>query len=105
MNIKPVADNITIGGITVSPASRTAYVDGQEIVLTHREFELLHYLMSKAGRIVSREELADEVWGDESALQSNTIDVNVCHLRSKIADDSRVIIRSIRGVGYFYAIR
>jgi two-component system alkaline phosphatase synthesis response regulator PhoP len=99
------ADDITIGTITVSPQSRAAYVEGQEIVLTHREFELLHYLMSRAGRIVSREELASEVWGDENALLSNTIDVNVCHLRSKIADDARVIIRSIRGVGYFYAIR
>jgi len=101
-----VADNITIGHITVSPSARAAYVDGTEVDLTSREFSLLYYLMSKAGRIVSREELAKEVWRDAAyGLQSNTIDVNVCHLRSKIGDDTRKIIRSIRGVGYFYVIR
>jgi len=98
-------ESITIGPITVSPGTRSAYVNGQEVDLTTCEFSLLYHLMSKAGRIVSREELAMEVWGDEDALQSNTIDVNVCHLRSKIGDDTRKIIRSIRGVGYFYANR
>ncbi|MCL2491545.1 MAG: winged helix-turn-helix domain-containing protein [Coriobacteriia bacterium] len=102
MALKP---DITIGSVTVSPRRRTAFVNGQEIDLTAREFSLLHYLMERAGRIVSREELAHEVWGDERALQSNTIDVNICHLRTKIGDSRRKIISSIRGVGYFYAQR
>jgi len=97
--------DITIGKITASPSTRTAYVNGEEVDLTTRQFSLLYHLMSKAGRIVSREELAEEVWGDGEGLQSNTIDVNVCHLRTKIGDESRKTIRSIRGVGYFYANR
>jgi DNA-binding response OmpR family regulator len=96
--------DITIGSVTVSAEGRTAYVEGREIELTGREFSLLYYLMERAGRIVSRTELADQVWGDEHALESNTIDVNVCHVRAKIGDDARKTIRSIRGVGYFYAI-
>jgi len=100
-----VARDITIGTITVSPQARNACVAGHEVVLTTREFALLYHLMSRAGRIVSREELAEEVWGDPDSLLSNTIDVNVCHLRAKIGDDDRTIIRSIRGVGYFYAIK
>ena len=101
----PIAEDITIAAVTVSPKTRTAYLDDQEIDLTTCEFSLLYHLMSKAGRIVSREELNEEVWGSSAALQSNTIDVNICHLRAKIGDNARRVIRSIRGVGYFYAIR
>ena len=97
--------DITIGDITVSPRSRTAFVEGREVRLTNREFALLYHLMRKAGRIVSREELASEVWGGFDLERSNTIDVNVCHLREKIGDTGRTTIRSIRGVGYFYANR
>ncbi|MCL2818246.1 MAG: winged helix-turn-helix domain-containing protein [Actinomycetia bacterium] len=102
--MSPALD-ITIDRVTVSPRRRTAYLDGVDIDLTAREFSLLYFLMDKAGRIVSREELAGEVWKDERALQSNTIDVSICHLREKIGDDRRKIISSIRGVGYFYAMQ
>jgi len=98
------AGDITIGSVTVSAGKRTAYVDGVDADLTMQEFSLLYYLMERAGRIVSRTELATEVWHDECSLMSNTIDVSVCHLRSKIGDADRKMIRSIRGVGYFYAV-
>jgi len=98
-----MGNDITIGSITVSPGRRIATVDGVDVELTGREFSLLYYLMDKAGRIVSRSELAEHVWGDMRALDSNTIDVSVCHLRGKIGDTQRKTISSIRGVGYFYA--
>ena len=98
-----VAPDITIGSVTASPRRHRAYVEGIDADLTTREFTLLYYLMERAGTIVSRAELAEEVWEDPRALKSNTIDVNVCHLREKINDTRRKTISSIRGVGYFYA--
>ncbi len=98
-------EDITIGALTVLPKRQAAYLDGTELDLTSREFALLYYLMSRAGRIVSREELVGQVWGETMRPQSNTIDVNICHLRDKIGDNNRRMIRSIRGVGYFFAIR
>ena len=100
-----MAADLSIGSVTVSAGKRIALVDGVDVELTGREFTLLLYLMERAGRIVSREELARDVWEDERALDSNTIDVSICHLRAKIGDTRRKTIRSIRGVGYFYVLQ
>ncbi|MCL2024830.1 MAG: response regulator transcription factor [Coriobacteriia bacterium] len=98
-------EDLTVGALTASPKRQVAYLDGEELDLTSREFALLHYLMSKAGRIVSRDEIVEHVWGADVRPHSNTIDVNICHLRDKIGDTNRRMIRSIRGVGYFFAVR
>ena len=98
-------EDVTVGSLTASPKRQVAYLDGNELELTAREFALLHYLMLRAGRIVSRDEIIHEIWGEEMRPHSNTIDVNICHLRDKIGDTNRRMIRSIRGVGYFFAVR
>ena len=99
------AEDIVVGSLTASPKRQTAYLEDKELDLTAREFALLYYLMQRAGRIVSREEIVSEIWGEEMRPHSNTIDVNIFHLREKIGDSNRRVIRSIRGVGYFLAVR
>lgn len=100
-----LSESLEIGSIKAVTGARAVFVDGQEIEVTDREFALLEYLMRHAGQVISREDLNREVWGNTVKESSNTIDVSVCHLRTKIGDDSRRIIRSIRGIGYFYAQR
>ena len=97
------SDPIVIGAVEIRPLSMTVLVNSGEIDLTSREFDLLRFLMMNAGRVVSRADLNEYVWGGTVGERSNTIDVSVCHVRTKIGDTHNRIIRSIRGVGYFFA--
>jgi len=90
-------------GVEVEPSSRRATVEGELIDLTAKELDLLHYLVANAGRVISRDEILEEVWGGQHATDSNVIEVFVCHLRNKIGDRDNTIIQTIRGVGYFFA--
>lgn len=90
-------------GVEVESASRRATVNGEIIDLTAKEYDLLHYLVANAGRVISRDEILEEVWGGQHSTDSNVIEVFVCHLRNKIGDRDNTIIQTIRGVGYFFA--
>jgi DNA-binding response OmpR family regulator len=90
-------------GVEVDTAARRATVDGEEIELTGKEFDLLSYLVANAGRAVTREELIKGVWGGQHSADSNVIEVFMCHLRGKIGDRGAKVIQTIRGVGYFFA--
>jgi len=90
-------------GVEVDPDSRRATVNDEPIDLTAKEFDLLFYLVTNAGRVISRDEILEAVWGGQHATDSNVIEVFVCHLRSKIGDRDNTIIQTIRGVGYFFA--
>ncbi|MHB9004458.1 MAG: response regulator transcription factor, partial [Coriobacteriia bacterium] len=90
-------------GVEVDSNSRRATVDGEIIELTAKEFDLLYYLVTNAGRVISRDEILKAVWGGQHATDSNVIEVFVCHLRNKIGDRDNTIIQTIRGVGYFFA--
>ncbi len=90
-------------GVEVDPASRRAEVHGETLDLTAKEFDLLHYLVANAGRVISRDEILESVWGGQHATDSNVIEVFVCHLRNKIGDRDNTVIQTIRGVGYFFA--
>ncbi len=59
--------------------------------------------MNNAGRVVSRDEILEDVWDGQHATDSNVIEVFVCHLRNKIGDRDNTVIQTIRGVGYFFA--
>ena len=78
------------------------YNNGKLISLTKHEFDLLKYLIKNRGRVIKRDELLDEVWGDDVIVSSRTIDTHMANLRRKIEEDSSnpKIIKSIRGVGY-----
>lgn len=90
-------------GVEVDPNSRRAMVNGEAIDLTAKEFDLLFYLVTNAGRVISRDEILKAVWGGQHATDSNVIEVFVCHLRNKIGDRDNTVIQTIRGVGYFFA--
>ncbi len=91
------APKLRVAGVELDPAARQAAFKGQPLELPAREFALLHALMLNAGRVMSREQLAERLyaWGEE--VESNAIDVHVHHLRRKLAPE---LIRTVRGVGY-----
>lgn len=89
--------------VELDPASRSVHVGGSEVNFTAKEYDLLEYMVSNAGRVISRDEILEEVWGGQASTDSNVIEVFVSHLRNKIGDDDNSVIRTIRGVGYFFA--
>ncbi len=90
-------------GVRIDPEKREASTRGVPFDLTAKEFDLLAYLVSNAGRVISRDEILESVWGGQHATDSNVIEVFVCHIRSKIGDKENKVIQTIRGVGYFFA--
>ncbi len=99
---KKVSDTLSSQGITLSPSRREVAVDGNEIKLTLREFDLLEYLMRKPGIVFSREALLQSVWGWDFDGGSRTVDVHVQTLRQKLGDHASCI-ETVRGVGYRFA--
>lgn len=99
---KKVSDTLSSQGITLSPSRREVAVDGNEIKLTLREFDLLEYLMRKPGIVFSRETLLQSVWGWDFDGGSRTVDVHVQTLRQKLGDHASCI-ETVRGVGYRFA--
>ena len=76
-------------------------VDGVEVKLTKKEFELLAYLISHRGKICSREQILSRVWSDEVVVLDRTIDVNITRVRSKIgAYGTYIVTRSGFGYGF-----
>jgi two-component system response regulator RegX3 len=79
-------------------------VDGNEVGLPLKEFEVLHLLLANAGRVLTRETLIDRVWGSDYVGDTKTLDVHIKRLRSKVESDpsapSRIV--TIRGLGYKY---
>jgi DNA-binding response OmpR family regulator len=91
------AEPLRAGLLEVDPGSRRCRVDGREVELTRREFDLLTTLMRAPNRVYRREELLELVWGSEY-LSAKTVDVHVAGLRRKLG--SAVRITALRGVGY-----
>ncbi|MBI5231691.1 MAG: response regulator transcription factor [Coriobacteriales bacterium] len=89
--------------VEIDPASRSVHVNGEPVNFTAKEYDLLEYMVQNAGRVISRDEILEKVWGGQASTDSNVIEVFVSHLRNKIGDDDNTIIRTIRGVGYFFA--
>ena len=83
------------------------YKNDNLIKLTKHEFDLLKYLIKNKGRVIQRDELLEEVWGDDVIVSSRTIDTHMANLRKKIELDSSnpKIIMSVRGVGYKFAVK
>jgi two-component system response regulator RegX3 len=96
---------IAIGAIELDPASRTVTKDGEPVDLAAKEFDLLRFLMSRAGEVVGREEIMDEVWDPHWFGPTKTLDVHVSWLRKKIEDEpsSPRYITTVRGVGFRFA--
>lgn len=92
---------LSAGGLTLDLAARAARRGEREVVLQAREFALLRFLMSHAGRPVSKAMILESVWGYDFDPQTNVVDVLVCRLRDKVDKPfGAKSIRTIRGVGY-----
>jgi two-component system response regulator MprA len=92
---------LEIGDLTLDPAEHAIRRGKSGISLTRTEFALLETLMRNAGRVVTRDRLLEAVWGNEREIESNTLDVFMRQLRSKIDPPGSVkLIHTIRGVGY-----
>ena len=92
---------IEVQDVRLDPESRRAWRGDLEIVLSRKEFELVHALMSRAGTIVTRDELMRDVWHTSFWTSSKTIDVHLGWVRRKLGDDSRHprLITTVRGQG------
>lgn len=90
-----------VQGVEVSAAARRAWLHGEDLHLTAKEFDLLYALISNAGRVVSREQLMHDVWKTSFWTSTKTIDVHVGWLRKKLGDDARHprMITTVRGRG------
>ena len=95
--------NITIGNLVIMPEAYIVEKNGEKIELTHREFELLHYLALHMDQVMTREHLLQTVWGYDYFGDVRTVDVTVRRLREKIEDNpsSPTILVTRRGVGYY----
>ena len=102
---KPQAE-IEIGGIRVNEAARRVYVDGREVELTNKEYELLLFLMLHVDTVFSREQLYERIWGWEAMGDSATVAVHINRLRKKIEADpaNPRYIESVWGAGYRFQI-
>ena len=94
-------ETLYLGDLTLDLARHEARRGDRAIELTAREFGLLEYLMRNAGRVLTRQQITDHVWGYDSGATSNVVEIYVCYLRDKIDRGfSRPLIRTVRGVGY-----
>ncbi len=96
-----VLPDIEHGGISIDRERYLIKQNDQEIYLTKKEFELLSLLMSKPGKVFTRDVIMDKIWGGEVIVGDRTIDVHIRKLREKLGDE---IIRTIKGVGYKFEI-
>ena len=96
---------VTLKDLSLDPIARRVYKKKQELQLSAREFDLLSTLMNNAGRAMSRDELLQQVWGDEWIGDPRTLDVHVRWLRLKVEDDPAIpkYIQTVRGFGYRFA--
>ena len=95
----PRVEEFYIGSLFVSPEKHLVQIDGKDIALTRKEFELLRVLLKKQGRVLTRTQLQDAVWGYEFDGESRTVDVHIRTLRQKLGSCGE-LIETVRGVGY-----
>jgi DNA-binding response OmpR family regulator len=96
------APPIERGPLRIEPATRSAFLDGEELSLTMREFDLLAYLAAHPGRVYSRDQLMEAVWGEPFFEDTSTVTVHVRRLRAKLGDDPAEprFIETVWGIGY-----
>ncbi|MGH3825355.1 MAG: response regulator transcription factor [Pseudonocardiaceae bacterium] len=96
-SVPDTPDALEAGGVRMDLAGRRVIIEGVEIALANKEFELLRVLLSRPGQVVSREEILREVWKDPELKNSKTLDMHMSWLRRKIGSSR---IATVRGVGF-----
>ena len=98
---------VEAGGVRVDRVRHEVQVDGEVVDLPPKEFELLAFLIEHAGRVLTRGQLIDEVWGSDYVGDTKTLDVHIRRLRTRVEQDPKepVRIQTVRGVGYRFTDR
>jgi len=104
-SVPPTPTVVTVGDLRLDVGARRALLEGVELELTRKEFDLLARLARDAGRVVSRETLMSEVWDENWFGSTKTLDVHIAGLRRKLGDESAAprYIQTVRGVGFRFA--
>ncbi len=97
---RTVPERDAFGNFSIDRAARRVMLEGQEVRLTTREFDLLSHLLASSGRVQSRERLLQQVWGENFSGESKTVDVHIRWLREKFATVAPFQIVTVRGAGY-----
>lgn len=92
------------GGLAIDEASYAARIDDRSLELTFKEFELVKFLAQHPGRVFTRQQLLDEVWGFDYFGGTRTVDVHVRRLRAKLGPDHEQLIGTVRNVGYRFVL-
>ena len=93
---------LTVDNLRMDPATHRVTRAGHPIDLTVKEYQILELLMRRAGEVVARTQIEEEIWGQVSDVSSNAVDVHISHLRRKIDPPaSRHLLHTVRGRGYF----
>ena len=100
-----LSETFAFQGLSVNFGSCTVAVDGKKVDLSSREFKLLKFFTGHPGRVYSRDQLLDYVWGDEAFVEPRTVDVHISRLRATIEQDkgNPTYILTVRGIGYKFA--
>ena len=93
------AATLACGNLVLNHDMHRVLADGQEVVLTYKEFELLEYLLENRGIVLTRDKILDRVWGIAAEVETRTLDVHIRSLRHKLGA-SGDLIETVRGVGY-----
>lgn len=100
----PHSGEIRTGDVVIDESSYTARLKGNVLDLTFKEFELLKYLAQHPGRVFTRAQLLQEIWGYDYFGGTRTVDVHVRRLRSKLGPEFEAIIGTVRNVGYRFTM-
>jgi DNA-binding response OmpR family regulator len=100
----PHAGEIRSGEVTIDESTYTARLRGNVLDLTFKEFELLKYLAQHPGRVFTRAQLLQEIWGYDYFGGTRTVDVHIRRLRSKLGPEFEAIIGTVRNVGYRFTV-
>jgi two-component system alkaline phosphatase synthesis response regulator PhoP len=95
--MKEDRDVIKIGKFTIDKTSYTLLVDDEQVALPKKEFELLYFLAESPGKVFSRDELLQNIWGSDVYVLARTVDVHIRRVREKIGNEC---IKTVKGVGY-----
>lgn len=89
-------------GVSLDPTTQQVQYNGVEVVLTPKEYVLLHELLAQPGKVFTRERLTQLLYGWDEEPESNTLEVNIYHLRKKLFNG---LIRTVRGIGYLVEVK
>ena len=100
--VEPTEAPVAVGSLRLDPARHEVTKDGQPVGLSAMEFRLLEFFLRHRGRVYTRTQLLDHVWGQDRFVEPRTVDVHIRRLREKVEDDPRrpSLILTIRGLGY-----